>query len=57
MIGRRSQFHSGGMSFRAVLLIVLAIVLVGGFVVLAFIDVAPPQRTREIPIPPERFSK
>jgi hypothetical protein len=45
------------MSFRAVLMIILAIVLVVGFFVLAFIDVAPPQRTREITVPPERFSK
>jgi hypothetical protein len=40
-----------------VLLLLLAIILVAGFVVLAFIDVAPPQRTRDMPIPPERFSK
>ena len=45
------------MSFRSVLLIILAIILVAGFVVLAFIDVAPPQRTREIPILPERPAK
>ena len=58
MIGRRNQFHGGsGTSLRGTLVIILAIVLVAGFVVLAFIDVAPPQRTREIPIPPERFSK
>ena len=56
MIGRRNQFQSG-MSFRSVLLIVLAIVVVVGFGVLAFIDVAPPQRTREIPILPERSAK
>jgi len=40
-----------------VVLTILAIILVAGFVVLAFIDVAPPQRTREIPILPERSSK
>jgi hypothetical protein len=45
------------MSLRSVLLIVLAIVLVVGFGILAFIDVAPPQRMREITIPPDRFSK
>ncbi len=45
------------MSFRSVLLIILAIVLVAGFVVLAFIDVAPPQRTREIPILPPPSAK
>ena len=45
------------MSLRSVLMILLAIALVAGFIVLAFIDVAPPQRTREIPVPPERFSK
>lgn len=39
------------------LLIVLAIVVVAGLLVLAFIDVAPPLRTREITIPPERFGK
>ncbi len=45
------------MSLRGTLVMILAVVLVAGFVVLAFIDVAPPQRTREIPIPPERFTK
>jgi hypothetical protein len=39
------------------LLIVLAIVLMVGLIVLAFIDVAPPLRTREITIPPERLGK
>ncbi|WP_218574815.1 hypothetical protein [Reyranella sp. CPCC 100927] len=56
VFGKRSQFQSG-MSFRSVLLIILAIVLVAGFVVLAFIDVAPPQRTREIPILPPPSAK
>jgi hypothetical protein len=40
-----------------VLLIFLAILLVAGFVVLAFVDVAPPQRLREIPIPAEKLGK
>ena len=56
VIGRRNQYQSGS-SLRGTLLVILAIVLVAGFVVLAFVDVAPPQRTREIPIPPEKFSK
>ena len=56
VIGRRNQFQSG-MSLRAVLMILLAIVLVAGFVLLAFIDVAPPRRTREIPVLPERSGK
>jgi hypothetical protein len=56
VIGRRNQYQ-GGSSLRGTLLVILAIVLAAGFVVLAFVDVAPPQRTREIPIPPEKFSK
>ena len=39
------------------LLLLLAIILVAGFVVLAFIDVAPPQRPREIPIPAAKLGK
>lgn len=45
------------MSLRGVLVIFIAIVLVAGFILLAFVDVAPPQRTREIPILPERSGK
>ncbi|MCW5747845.1 MAG: hypothetical protein KIT36_16770 [Alphaproteobacteria bacterium] len=60
MIGRRHHHHhqtQSSLSLRAWLLIILAIVVVTGFVVLAFVDAPPPLRTREIPIPPERFSK
>ncbi len=60
MIGRRHYHHhqpQRSLGLRAWLLVILAIVVVTGFVVLAFIDAPPPLRQREIPIPPERFSK
>ncbi|HJQ57346.1 MAG TPA: hypothetical protein VJ890_10590 [Vineibacter sp.] len=56
MFNKRYQSHSTT-SPRSTLLVILGIVVILGFVVLAFIDVAPPLRTREITIPPERLAK
>jgi hypothetical protein len=38
-------------------MVVLAVVVIVGLMALAFIDVAPPQRLREITVPPERVGK
>ncbi len=45
------------LGFRSIFFGIVVVLLVAGFVMLAVIDVSPPQRSIEIQIPNDRFTR